>query len=48
MLLQDGIMAFFAAVGMATVVWLAAGLLPRTGRESLPDLQLRMARAAFR
>ena len=40
MLLQNGIMAFFAAVGMATVVWLAAGLLLRTGRESVPDLRL--------
>ena len=24
-LLQDGILAFFSAVGMTTVVWLAAG-----------------------
>jgi len=38
--MQDGIMAFFSAVGMATVVWLAAGLVFRAGRQGVPGLQL--------
>ena len=38
--MQDGIMAFFSAVGMATVVWLAAGLLFRTGGQGIPGLRL--------
>ena len=33
-------MAFFSAVGMATVVWLAAGLVFRAGRQGVPGLQL--------
>lgn len=40
MLLQDGIMAFFSAVGMTTVVWLAAGLLFRSGRQGVPGVRL--------
>ena len=40
MLLQDGIMAFFSAIGMATVVWLAVGMVLHTGRESVPELRL--------
>ena len=38
--MQDGIMMFFSAVGMATVVWLAAGLVFRAGRQGIPGLQL--------
>ena len=38
--MQDGIMAFFSAVGVATVVWLAAGLVFRAGRQGIPGLQL--------
>ena len=30
-LLQDGILAFFSAVGMTTVVWLAAGAVLHAG-----------------
>jgi hypothetical protein len=39
-LMQDGVLAFFAAVGMTTVVWLAAGLLFRIGRPAIPGLLL--------
>ena len=38
--MQDGIMAFFSAVGMTTIVWLAAGLLFRPGRQGVPGLRL--------
>ena len=39
-LLQDGILAFFSAVGMTTVVWLAAGALLHAGRPMVPGLML--------
>ena len=38
--MQDGIMAFFSAVGMATMVWLAAELVLRAGRRGVPGLRL--------
>lgn len=39
-LMQDGLLAFFCAVGMTTVVWLVAGALLRTGRPVIPGLLL--------
>ena len=39
-LLQDGLLAFFSAVGLTTVVWLAGGALLRGGRNNLPGLLL--------
>ena len=39
-LLQDGLIAFFSAVGLTTVVWLAAGALLHTGRPVIPGLLL--------
>ena len=39
-LLQDGILAFFSAVGMTTVVWLAAGAVLNAGRPTIPGLLL--------
>jgi len=39
-LLQDGLIAFFSAVGVVTVVWLAAGVLLRAGRPTIPGLLL--------
>ena len=39
-LLQDGLIAFFSAVGVVTVVWMAAGVLLRTGRPTIPGLLL--------
>ena len=39
-LLQDGILAFFSAVGMTTVVWLAAGAVLHAGRPTIPVLLL--------
>ena len=38
LLLQDGLIAFFSAVGVVTVVWLAAGMLLRAGRPTIPGL----------
>lgn len=32
MLFQDGLLAFFSAVGVTTVVWLVAGALLHAGR----------------
>ena len=43
-LLQDGILAFFSAVGMTTVVWLAAGAVLHAGRPSIPGVLLGLAR----
>lgn len=40
MLLQDGCIAFFAAVGLTTVVWLVAGAVFHAGRPSVPGLLL--------
>ena len=39
-LLQDGLLAFLSAVGLTTVVWLAAGALLHTGRPAIPGLLL--------
>jgi len=39
-LLQDGCIAFLSAVGLTTVVWLAAGALLHTGRPTIPGLLL--------
>ena len=39
-LMQDGLLAFFCAVGMTTVVWLGAGVLLRAGRPTIPGLLL--------
>ncbi len=39
-LLRDGVLAFLAAVGLTTIVWLVAGLVFRTGRPMIPGLRL--------
>ena len=39
-LLQDGLIAFFSAVGVVTVIWMAAGALLRAGRPTIPGLLL--------
>lgn len=39
-LLQDGLIAFFSAVGVVTVLWMAAGALLRAGRPTVPGLLL--------
>lgn len=39
-LLQDGILAFFSAVGVASLIWLAAGLALHTGCPKIPGLLL--------
>ena len=39
-LLQDGCIALFSAVGMTTVVWLVAGALLHAGRPTVPGLLL--------
>ena len=39
-MLQDGILAFFSAVGMTTVVWLLAGAILHAGRPTVPGLML--------
>ena len=39
-LMQDGVIAFFCAVGITTVVWLVAGALLHTGRPVIPGLLL--------
>ncbi len=36
----DGALAFFSAVGMTAVVWIAAGALLHAGRPSIPGLLL--------
>ena len=40
---QDGIFAFCAAVGVVTLVWLAAGAFLHAGRPIIPDLTLVLA-----
>ena len=37
---RDGVIAFFSAVGMTTVVWLVAGALLHAGRPTVPGLLL--------
>lgn len=39
-LLQDGLIAFFAAVGLTAVVWMVAGSLLHAGRPAVPGLLL--------
>ncbi|MDY5611955.1 hypothetical protein [Dysosmobacter sp.] len=39
-LLQDGLIAFLSAVGLTTLVWMAAGVLLHTGRPTVPGLLL--------
>ena len=39
-LLQDGVIAFFSAVGLTTVVWFFAGAFLRAGRPVIPGLLL--------
>lgn len=39
-LLQDGLIAFFSAVGLTTVVWMAAGAVLHAGRPVIPGLVL--------
>lgn len=40
MLLQDGLIAFFSAVGLTAVVWLVAGAFFHAGRPAIPGLLL--------
>ena len=40
MLFQDGLLAFFSAVGVTTVVWLVAGALLPAGRPVIPGVLL--------
>ncbi len=35
---RDGVIAFFSAVGMTTVVWLLAGAVLHAGRPTIPGL----------
>ena len=37
---RDGVIAFFSAVGMTTIVWLLAGALLHAGRPTIPGLLL--------
>ena len=39
-LLQDGLIAFFSAVGLTTVVWLVAGAFLHAARPTVPGLLL--------
>lgn len=39
-LLHDGVIAFFSAVGLTTVAWLLAGALLHAGRPTVPGLLL--------
>ena len=39
-LLQDGVIAFFSAVGLTTVVWFVAGAFLHAGRPVIPGLML--------
>ena len=39
-LLQDGLIAFFSAVGVTTLVWIVAGPFFRAGRPAVPGLLL--------
>lgn len=39
-LLQDGVIAFFSAVGLTTVVWVLAGAFLHAGRPTVPGLLL--------
>lgn len=39
-LLQDGVIAFLAAVGLTTLVWLFGGAVVHAGRPTIPGLLL--------
>ncbi|MBQ8390534.1 MAG: hypothetical protein IJX52_06095 [Oscillibacter sp.] len=39
-ILQDGIIAFLSAVGLATLIWFLAGALLHAGRPTIPGLLL--------
>lgn len=39
-LLEDGLIAFFSAVGLTTCVWLAAGVFLGAGKCRNPEIQL--------
>ena len=39
-LLQDGLIAFLSAVGLVSVVWMAAGVLLHAGRPTIPGVML--------
>ena len=39
-LIQDGVIAFFAAVGVTTIVWIVGGALLHAGRPTIPGLLL--------
>ena len=39
-MLQDGLIAFLAAVGLTAIVWLMAGAVLHTGRPAIPGLRL--------
>ena len=39
-MVMEGLVAFFSAVGMVTVVWLAAGAVLHAGRPEIPGLLL--------
>lgn len=39
-MILDGLLAFFSAVGVTTVVWMAAGALLHAGRPTIPGLLL--------
>ena len=43
---RDGVIAFFSAVGMTTVVWLLAGALLHAGRPTIPGLLLVLRRCS--
>jgi hypothetical protein len=39
-LLQDGLIAFLAAMGLTPVIWLTAGVFLHAGRPTVPELLL--------
>ena len=39
-LMRDGVLAFLAAVGLTSLIWMAAGLWFRSGRACVPGLLL--------
>ncbi|MCI8809968.1 MAG: hypothetical protein HFF84_07535 [Oscillibacter sp.] len=39
-LIQDGVIAFLAAVGLTTLVWLVGGAVVHAGRPAIPGLLL--------
>ncbi len=39
-LIQDGVIAFLAAVGLTTLVWIVGGAVVHAGRPTIPGLRL--------